>query len=411
MYTLISAIAKPRGAGGRWTSVDIGSVGLSTLFATYSRILAVLSNPFLTHQVCLDLIEIRAEHGGKAITFNELLASLGSDSLPTTNRLPVINTRYAKYKDAVRAGYKITPIHPTFAVDAELPPAERTWLRLTKAGVDYANVQRNCLVSVNGYFHYTDSDPHGMYVVDGMRSQTVSRQNQLGLFDLSKLGGFTLHQIKPEMLYKQSTQDRYRDRCFVDLGVDVTNKTVLLVLGGYLHALDTRSYYQVGVSQFCINLQTLPLLDRYYESRKYLDLSALELETTQANPTQISVEDFYSDAVLGRYLTLPQSFFVILDNPEVFVEHKTVHKTKMPGMFISYSKPEYPLVTGVGRLADYWSTYEDGQYSLTCVDSFRDRPVYHTVDASVVNSVSDTRDTQLAVVNAPAFFLKLGSDI
>jgi len=411
MYTLISAIAKPFGSGGRWLSVEIGNMPLSAIYTTYTRTLATLSNPLLEKPVCLDLDNIRQQHGGKSLTFNELLASIGNASLPTTAELPVISTQYAKYKDAILAGYKVTPVHPVFAEDAVLPAADKKWLKITHPRADMAKFHKSCMINVNGYFHYADSDGTASYVVDGMVSQTNSKMNHIGFLNFQHIGDIEYVQIKPEMLYKQHPDDLFKNRCYVDIGKDISKKTVVLVLGGYMHVLDTRTLYRVGDKQVCINMQSLPLLDRYYESRGVLDLSSLQLESTSRNESQISIDNFFSDEVLVRYLTLSQSFFVLIDNPDVFVERAVVHRTKMPGMYISFKEPEFPLILGAGKVTNYWPVYEDGQWSLTCVDSIRKNHSYYTTDPREENSVSDATFPESPGGNSRGIFLMIGSDI
>lgn len=411
MYQLISAIGKPLNGDGRWKSIAIGNVAISVLFSTYSRIIATLSNQFLTAPVALDLVTIRPEFGGESITFNAFLIQNGNATLETLAKPPVLNPRYAKYADAFHVGYKVAPMHLGSAPDAQYTLAEKTSLHLTRPDTDYSLFQQSCLVNVNGFFHLVDTDTHGIYVKDGMRSAFQSGQNQLGILSFRNIGVLKTIPIKPAMVYKQNDRQFYKDRCFVNLGIDVSNKTVLLVLGGYLHVLDRKTFFRVSNSAFCIDIGNYPLLDHFYESKRYLDFTSLALETTTRNSEQIDIDNFYSDAAILAYLTLSQSFFVVIDNPNVFVNKVPVHKTKLPNMFISHVKPEYPLIVGAGKLGNYWYSAEDGQYSLTCVDSLRKHRLYDTVDAAKQYSVSDSCVPGNPVVQSDAFFLEIGCDI
>lgn len=410
MYQFISAIAKPLNGDGRWVDVAIGDIALRILFSTYSRILATLSNPFLTEPETLDLESIRDRIGGSKITFNEFLVQNANNSLMTTANNPVLKPRYAKYADGFHAGYKIQPVHPTAAPDAQLPLSEKTWLHLTRPDTDYDLFYKNCLVSVNGFFHMTDVSTDGVYIQDGMKSAFKSGQNQLGIYSFRELGEIRLIPIVESMVYRQNDRQTYRDRVHVDLSQDVTNKTVMLVLGGYLHVLDRKTFYRVSDTAFAIDLGNLPLLDRYYQSRKYLDYSSLPLETTGRNDSQIDVENFYSDANLLAYLTLSQSFFVVLDNPDIFATKVPVRKTVLPNNYIAYQPPVFPLVTEHGKITNFWYTSEDGQYSLSCYDALAYSRLYDTVDVSQQISVADSCDPQNPVVNGSAFLLKVGCD-
>lgn len=411
MYQLISAIAKPLDGDLRWKEVAIGNIALNVLFSTYSRIIATLSNPFLPENVAVDLDTIRPIIGGSSITFNAFLIENANNALTTLTDLPVINTRYARYADAFHAGYKITPIHPTASIDADLPPSEKTWLHLARPDTDYVLFYKSCLVSINGFFHATDANEEGVLVNSGMKSAMISGENQIGIYSFRELGELTFFPITEEMVFKQNDRQTYRERAYVDLGVDVSDKSVFLVLGGYLHALDKKTFYRTGPGTFAIDFSNLPLMDRYYESRNYIDLSSLDLDTTDRNDSQVGVDNFLSDATLLAYLTLSQSFFVVLDNNDIFVTKSPVRKTPLPDMFIGYEKPFYPLVVGMGRVTNYWYTHEDGQYSLTCHDTLRNNRLYDTVDFEKQISVSNANDPENPTYHSAPFFLKIGRDL
>lgn len=411
MYTLVSAIAKPISGGGRWSNVDIGGLTFSQLFSTYSRVIATLSNPFDPANTSLDLAKIEWSVSDPSITFNQFLANNGSKTLPTSTTLPVISTKYAKFKDAFLAGYKVTPIAPNAAPDSQLPQADKKWLYLTKDKNNWALFKNSCMVTVNGYFHFIDADSTGGYVRDGMTSQTVSRQNQIGIYSFAELGTLTYVDLQPSMIYKHSSDLGLSGGMYIDVGQSISQKTVMLVLGGYLHVLDDKTFTRVGDTVIKIDFGNYPLLDRYYESKRYLDLSAMGLDHTQNDPEQIAVAQLYSDAVLTAYATLSQSFIVLLDNTEIFRESQDVRKLKVPGIYVSYVKPEYPLITGVGKVSEYWPHKEAGQWGLAIRDPYLYNRIYNTTTAKKENSVSDNRVTTRPFVLSPARFLKIGSDV
>lgn len=411
MYQLVSAIAKPLNSDGKWVAVEIGEVALDTLYTTYSRVIATLTNAFLPDLVALELNDLAATLAGQSITFNQFLALNANATLATSTTLPLIDPKYAKYADAFHAGYKISPVHPTAAPGSQYPSADLRWLYLTRPNTDYNLFVKSCLVSVNGFYHIIDSGPDGVWVNDGNRSAQLSRQNQIGITSFREVGQLTYVPITSQMVHKQSPQQFYKDRCYVDLGQDVSNKAVMLVLGGYLHVLDERSVRRVSGSCFAIDFGNISLLERYFESAPYLDLSTLGLEHTGRNASQISVAQLYSDAALLAYLTLPQSFFVILDQADIFVEHQAIRSAPLVDMFTSFVKPEWPLVVGAGKLGNYWATYEDGQYSINCRDAMWQRRIFTTVNPKVQVSASAQRDPQLPVAEPHAHFLKVGSQL
>lgn len=413
MYQLDSAIAKPVGSGARWIDLEIGEIPFNQLFSTYQKIYAKLTNPFYEGVRTLDLDNIRGQWGGTSLTFSEFLIQNGNKTLPVTTDNPELEIRYAKWADAFHADYNVLPIHPDHSWDSDIPNGEKTWLGLRRPDgmqADYNLFYKHCLVSVNGFFHLTDSDGLGIYVVDGYKSREISHQNQIGIYSFRDVGELKFIPIKEEMVYKQNPSQKYKDRLYVDLGEDVSNKTVLLVLGGYLHAMDG-TYFRTGNSTFGIDFGNYPLLKRYYESRRYIDLSSLPLEKTDRNESAVDTENFYSDEVLLKYATLSQSFFVILDAENIFVERTQIEKTPNPGHYISHERPVFPLITGMGKISEYWYTHEDGQWSVCTHDSVDTNYIFATVDAKKQPVLDHSRITTKPAEVSRGFFLKIGREV
>lgn len=411
MYTLVEAIARPIGGGGRWTTIALGEMLLPDVFSTYGRVLATLTNPYLTVPVCLDLADIRADYGSQSISFNAFLALNGNTTLPTSDTLPVLNTRYAKYNDAILAGYHVRAVHPTISPDTPLPAADKTWLLMTKPDLDYTLFYKSCLVSVNGFIHATDASADGVYVKEGMKSQQMSSHAELGVYSFRELGTLSFIPITADMIYKQDPGQLFKDRAHVDLGVDVSNKTVMLVLGGYLHVLDPRTFYRVSDSSFAVVFNNLPFIDRFYESRDYIDLSSLGVEISTDNPSHFAVDDLLSDAAIQAYLTLSQSFFVVLDNPNIFATRELIHTSLLPGLYNTATPPVYPLMSELGKMVNYWYQYEIEQYSITTTDAYRRDYNFRTVDARNALCLGDNRNPVRPLANGDLQYLQIGADL
>lgn len=411
MYQLVSAIVKPLSGDGRWRNIDIGLMPLSTLFAVYKSVIATLSNALLDHNVSFNIEQLRSQWGASSLTFNDFLVQNGNLSLDTSDALPEIKTRFAKYADGFHAGYDIEPIAPNASPSANVAQEDKTWLYMTRDGTDYAGFYKNCLVNVNGLYHLTDYDPNGIYVVDGMKSAYLSGRNQLGILSFADVGELSYIRITPEMVYKQKPEQQLRHNCYVDTGVDLSNKTVFLVLGGYLHVLDPATFHRVGNSAFAIDFMNYPLLTRYYESFNLIDLRPLGLESTDANLSQVAIDDLYSDEVLTKYLCLSQSFFVVLDNTEVFTETHTLRQMATPNTYISPIDPIYPLVLGAGRHEPYAYRPEWGQYAITVKNGQQGQKLYESMKTLSTNSVSDSNEPFFGYKNSEAFYLKIGTDL
>lgn len=413
MYTLQSALGKSLSEGQLWGAIDLGDMTFATVVENYSTVYAILTNPFLPNPVSLNLSAILPNIVNQTQTFNAYLASLGNKSLPTTTSIPSLTTSYARYQDGFRAGYTITPIGSTEAVTYGATTATKPDVLLTKAGVNYTTFYQSCLVSINGYFHMTDTDGQtGVWVDQAMASAVKSKKNKLGILDFQDLGSLTMIPITADMIYKQNTGQSLCNHAYLNVGQDLTQSTVMIVIGGYLHVLDNKTFRLVGTESLMIDFNNYPLFERYYESKDYIDLSSLGLDPYPNNPDAVAVSQITSDAVLKAYLTLTQSFIVLLNNTNISVNLQKVKKAKTPGSYIAYQKPIWPLITGYGKINEYWSIYEYGQWSLRVeADNFKDNYLFRTVEKSDLVSITNQRDPMNPKDISDGYFLQIACDI
>ena len=411
MYQLISAIGKLRAVGSRWENIDISNLVLADLYSQYTQVYARLSNPFYTGERSLDLEDIRDEYQGSGMTFNAMLNSIGDGALPTTEELHTFETKWALYSDAFRARYKVQPVSPNGHLNSSIPMAERHWLALSKAGVDFNLFYKHCLVSVNGLYHLTDTDGEYGYVVDGMKSCRQSGRNEIGITSFLNIGELEFVPITEAMVHRRYADMALGSVTYLDVGTARPGKYAMLVLGGYLHVLDNETFYQVNDAIYAIDFQNFPLRERYFESKGLIDLSSFNLEVFNHNPDQTGEQELYSDETITKYCTLPQSFLVFVDNPNIFKEKVELRPTVLPNMYTSYVEPSYPLVTGAGKLGDYWKTKEHGQWAVNISNGIRHNYTFNTVQESTLVSYDDSSPPFAAVDLSHVYLLKIGTQL
>lgn len=420
-YTLVSAIAKPIGGGGRWVNVDISNMSFNDIFNDYLRVIATLSNPFDATNTALDLASIEFSITDPSITFAQFLINNGSASLPTTTPPPTIKTLYAEYADGFNAGYQVTPISLDAAIDSVIPVEDKKSLKLTdytnavdpeSRPINWALFEQSCMVSVNGYWHFMAADSSGAIVRDGMTSCVKSKRNTIGIYSLANLGKIQYIDLQPSMIYKQDPTSQLNQGVYINVGQDLTNKTVLLVIAGYLHVIDDRypSFSRVGDQLLKIDWPNFPYVDRYFEQVDTIDLSSLNLTHIPANDSQVATSELMSDATITAYCSLSQSFIVLLDNTEVFVDYQDVTDSGTTGVYIGYEEPKWPLVTGHGKVSEWWSTEETGQWGVCIADGRTDTRTYNTTDLPL-NSVAANRIPAKVSYRTRAQYLKLGTDV
>ena len=410
MYTAVSAIGVRFGVGKRWEQIVLADYTVAQLVTTFRRWQVTLTVPSApTVMLYLDGDLVRQNWPNEQITFAQLLINLGNASLPTTPTGIKLNLRTARYKDAFKAGYTVTPVTHANNDNPSIALEDKTDIRLTRENpaTDYVNFFKRYMVSINGFYHQTDTDGvKGIVVTDAMKSQRRSGQNQIGLFNFQNLGDLEFVPITNAMI---QVADPGEAR--VTLGKVLDNKTVFLVLGGYFMLIDPLNFTRVGDSTYLIDFKNIPMKERWFESGKFLDLSGLPVDTTPMNDEEILAANLTSEAFIRAYLQLSQSFFVILDNPEVFANRQFVKRSRFPNHYVAYREPIYPLVTALGRMPEYWSVHEDRQWSLTVHDNVRGQRIFNTVNQIGLEGIDGANEPQNRGEVSPAFFLELGSDV
>lgn len=413
MYSYVKAIVKGRGRTGRWSPADLSNVPIQQLWGNYSRIWVYLTHPTLPDVVALDLDLVRPRMGsvGMSTTIPQWLATLGNQSLPTQTELPELNTKYAEYRDGLHAGYTTKPVHHTAHPDAVLPAGAKHDLLLNKPGLDAQYFTDYCLPTVNGLYHRPDASPDGVYVIDGARSGRIANQTLFGVLSFERLGRLTTISIAPD-LYYHPVGAGYGQYTYLKVPQDTTGKSVFFVLGGYLHLLSD-TFTEVGDNLYRIDFNNYPWLERFFESRNLIDLSTVEAHLTlkNGNYDQVALEELYGDEAIEALLALPQSFIVVVDTPELFVDYEELSVSHAPGRYYTATTPIYPIVGGFGRTYDYWPVREDDMWVLQAQDTLIPEYNFNTISWWNELSVSAHRGTITPYRYARGRFLKIGKDL
>lgn len=409
-YQLVSAKARPRGLGAEWVDVDLSATTIGAILSTYVNVWLTLSHPAVAVPLYLDIRTVRDVIAARyhRYTVPQWLSSIDNDSLPTTQLPPSFNLRNVLYSDAWRAGYDIQPTDIHRSHTAELPNSERRDLLMTKEGVDFEVNWRYCMVTVNGFFHRVGGSPDGMHVLEGAHSGRVANDNQVGVHSFREVGQLQYVPITPSMIYKTEASQRMADYAYIQLPEGAENKTVLLVLGGYLHVMDS-AYKLIGPRTLRVDFSNLELLARIYDSERYLDLTSLPLTRDPNSPDHYAVSELYSDQFLTAYLCLPQSFIVLVDTDQFFVRRKPVPCAGLPGRYeVPAGSERFPLFGSLGRAYDYAIFPDWGTNVLACHDNQDRNYTFRTTNWRDSQSISGKVDTYRGWEYAEAYFLQMG---
>lgn len=410
-YQYKAAKARSKGRDATWSEVNLANADLHGLYQTYGKVYLTLTNPAIDHDVYLDMDTARPVLAAdtRPKTVAQWLASLGNATLPTIDAIPPLNERHIQCADVWRAGYDVYPVDRKVAWNAQLPHGAKNDLLLRRDDIDFMDMWKYCMVTVNGFFHRVGGSPDGLYVVDGGRTGRLANDNHLTLFSFREVGELQYIPVVPGMVYKNHPDQKYANYANIRLPVDVENKTLMMVIGGYLHILDG-TYTQTGPNTVRVDFNNYAFPERLYDSLGVLNTENLQLNVVDKNPTLFERADLYDDATIEAYLTLPQTFFVVVNAPNLYVRKHLVEKSKLPGRFITHAEgfKRLPLISALGRIYDYQPFPEWGRMVLACDNAQDNHYNFNTTMWQDETSVDATKYSSNPWNFAQGYLLELG---
>lgn len=410
MYILKTALTLPLRFNARWVEEDLGQAIVSTLFKEYREIVLLLEIDSEEHWLSLE--SLRKDYSHYPNTLTVLLATLDQNDVPLTFLAgrPDAEVHFVHYENATRVHYKQTLARRGHHVPCGFPEAELDDVEITRP--DYPTqmelLHTHCLVSLNGYFHMTDTDGVRAYLVDGGKSARARNMNNIGISSFLHIGKLTKLPITDAMIRKMPNQS-LKEIITLDLDRDLVDQSFFLVLGGYLLFPQEDVFWQSGERQYKLDLKRLPYIERLLESQANIDLSSLELSTSPTNPSMINLEEAWSDETVIAYLKLSQSYFVVVDTPNLFTNRVGLRTFNTPGEFTTREEPKELVQLAYGRTGEYWKKPQHHHWLVRVQDAFYRK--YHFRDQSLttLENVSDQLDSQRPFFVNQAYLLEIGS--
>lgn len=368
MYEYHYALVKHKLPDVRYEQIDLREVAVKSLLQQYAEVFLVLSHPSLETKVTLDL----RDAGGflvsvlEEVTVGQWLIDNGSTTLPTQAGEPKVTQSAALARDAWQAGYKVDLCVAKGSPFNDATDYDKTDLWLTREDTDYVDVQRHCLATVNGLVHRLDGDSDGVYIKDGGVTFRKTQDARVGLISFKTVGRVHTASITPEMVYQPNPTKPYADQFYLNLPFDTSDKVLGIVIGGYLH-LATKDLKVTGPNSLRVDMNRIPFLERYMESRYVIDQTALERfhDVSPTNPTDYDLQGFLSNECILELLGLSQSFVVAIEVDHLITDVIQTSRTHLPGRFYFEGEtPLWPLRTQLGALPAYIKEEEAGVWVL-----------------------------------------------
>lgn len=343
------------------------------------------------------------------MTVPQWLTSLGNKTLPFATTVPDTTPKLVRYAQAWHCGYSFEPRERNGTVGTAGSVHAKQDLIATHDKLDPIHINKYALFTVNGYFHLSDATELGVRIIGGNDTVRRGNNNQIGVYSFAEIGEIRKVPITEEMVKPQSESAKLSDSCYITIPeeVDIENKTVLMVLGGYLQVLN-RTYVRTGARTWKIDLNNLMYLDRYIQSRKDIDMSSMGLENDEDNLSRMAVSQLFGDVATMAYMTLSQSFFVVVDAPSFFEDFAPLEWCGFPGRYLNNTGEQLPVIGAYGRMLDYHTIHEEGKWVYCCVENWRYNYHAHTRAWRNFTSVDGGRYPAYPKSHAMAFQRLLG---
>lgn len=392
MYELKEAFVKPRARFGEWTTADIGDVVIADVIQQYRFVYLHLTHRLLQGDFCLDITSI-VRDVGVSMTINEYLEHVGDKVLDTHPFKPYLKQGKAIYIDSYRTNLRANVLSKdSTKVDEHYE--NNFWVTLEAPGLETKRLYDYYLFTVAGMLHTFDYDDNRIYINNAVDTSLVSNQFTIGIIGFEDIGKIERIPITEDMIPTREDQD-LKDFTVIKTDRDLSEYTIAMSIGGYLHIGDPDTLSMYGNNSIKINWDRIPLLRRFYESKDVIDLSSLSLMGSTNNPDLINVEDLYSDRVLINYLTLPQSFIILIHNPDISIDLHKAEDAPFYTQLYRHQPLNFPLINETGRLIDYWDRSELGVTSYYGLGLVKQNHLFDTVASDNLVNVTNARISSL----------------
>lgn len=378
-YNYVSALVKAKGQGTEWKEENVSQKSFRSLYMDYATVILRLLNTVDNKTGDIIITNHRNLTNNHELTVTQWLAGLGNTALPVEEGIYKVSSHSILHRDTILADYNIDRIHPTIHPEVDLPLSEKTDLLITRDTTNYEYLAKHVLVSVNGYLHPSYYRTNGLGVTGGGRTNDVSNNNACSLTSFEDIGEITIIPLTKDMLYKLHPDERMSQTVGVKLPNNVDDKSIMVSIGGYLHVGDN-VIHVTGEDTVCLSLSGLNLIQRFYESRKHIDLSSLTPYLQNETNGLITLESFHSDAFMEAYLTIDQSFIILVDTDDLKVTRHFLEHDKIPGTYLSEREPTGLIMSKKNTISEYWAQHEDGMWVLTINHPYDTRYQFETAE-------------------------------
>lgn len=383
MYSFESSWLKRRGYNTSYSNINVSNMKLSDIQNDFIDGYIVLSNPALSRYVYYPIQNLIHESivkdGNK--TLNGWFASIGDIRLNTVSDKPKYNIGTVVARDAILSGLNVAMSEPYRPTSTDAVVGHKTHLFINGFYAKANIAQTRVLTTVNGFLHRNYPFEDGIQVIDGGSSWLHSGSNNTGIISFEQVGDITQIALSKDNIHRQTASTPYYQSFLIDLDLDITNKSIILSLGGYMFV--SPKFCRVVNSSsglISVDLSKIDIVFKVLNSYEYIDLSSMNIltNTTDLDYGKVRQSEVISDVSVLNWLNLPQSFVTVVDTPSLTVEYLSLQKTGSYGVFDYHEEPKLPLMDHYGRLQEYWINKLNDGWLLRVANPIYKRYLYKT---------------------------------
>jgi len=352
MYTYKRAVGVnqlvPRGE----ELLDISSFQTQALPGQFSQLKIVVQDGLYKAEVAIDMADYINEFSAFVGTIQQWLDTQSNVPLKTSNTLPGNQYRYVTSHDIQYKWFTLFPGDARLTVDrqAYLDTASAPDIRVIKTdrtAVDYRALAERSLWTINGHLVRAVGDDEALYLLNAGKHFNVNDNihvNSLNFNTVSKLKTYTLSKEDIEF----DDHDSYKF-LHVRTPVSMKGKTVWMSIGGRLYLNDVAT--PVGERLIAIHTEQVDWFTRIFDSKALIDLSGvIDKEREVVGKKFFSTKEFWE-----ALLTDQSTFFIVLDNPNLFVSLEPITTYRYPFTYHTEETKPIPLMTANGLLPKYFT--------------------------------------------------------
>lgn len=410
MYTYKDSVALSRSVGSQWEHYNLEDIVLHEVYSKFITAYIQVFEDVVDVDLIVDMEKYRVQLATSTLTVKEWLKTMEGLSLHTVDAFPDASLASVAYANAVQYGYKIELAKAGFPYPETMPQSDLHDLVVTRPNfsTNLELLKSHCLLSVNGFFHRSDYAQGKAYILDGGRTALKNRCSHTGITSFLDIAPLTQVRIKPDHIRPLTEDHPLSEGVILSVPEDMTGKSLILILGGYIVRPEDNVLWPMNDNEWCFNIKGIPFVERIMESEYSLDLSSMEIEHLDTNPENAyRLEDLYSDKSLMAYLTLSQSFFVIVDTPELFYNKIFVRNSNLPGLITAYQDPKLPVIIGYGKAIEYSKTEEAGFWALRVTDPWYVQYAWQTIPTRNIPVVTNHWKTWTPYLRSQAYLLEI----